>query len=227
MTYENYLDAFYALKERYIAGRIDDGLVELTDVCFEIPHDIEYVDTPVKNCDRSYIEEELKWYMSCKPNINANERIARTKIWQIVATENGRVNSNYGERIFTKENGAQYQNAIDSLIKNKYSKQAVMYYAFPKIHQYKNDCIHARSDMICTTHVQLLIRDNKLTYYVYMRSNDAFYGFQNDYSWHRTVHEMIYNILKKTYLELEYGPIVWHATSFHVYERHFKLLEAL
>lgn len=227
MIYDNYLDVFYDLKKKYKAGQIEDGLVELIDVCINIPHKIEYVDTPIKRCDRDYIEQELEWYLIGVPNIHTNDRIANTKIWKTVASEVGEVNSNYGYRIFRHATGDQFENAIKALIKNQYSKQAVMYYAFPEIHTYKNDGVHACSDMICTTHVQLLIRDNKLIYYVFMRSNDAFYGFQNDYSWHRYVHRLAFGELKEKYPELEFGPIVWHATSFHVYERHFKLLEAL
>lgn len=225
MTYNNYIEVFEALQEKYRKGQIEDGLVELVDVCFPIDHDIEFVDTPMKSCDREYIKEELDWYLKGEPNIYANKRIAKTKIWKSIAAEDGSVNSNYGYRIFSHKNGDQFECAINALIKNKYSKQAIMYYAFPYIHKFKNDEIHANNDMICTTHVQLLIRDNKLSYYVYMRSNDAFYGFQNDYSWHRYVHDYAYKYLRHFYPELEYGPIVWHATSFHVYKRHFKLLE--
>lgn len=227
MNYHCYLAVFHDLAYYLYHNKVEDGLVELTDVRIEIPHNIEYVDVPTKQCDRNYIKEELKWYLSTKPNINSNERIAKTKIWKTVAAEDGSVNSNYGYRILSKENGSQLKNAINALKKNKFSKQSVMYYAFPQIHDYKNDGIHAKSDMICTTHVQCLIRDNRLTYYVYMRSNDAFYGFQNDYSWHRYIHTHMYNKLKKVYPELEYGPIVWHAASFHVYERHFHLLREL
>ena len=225
MIYNNYVEVFKALQDKYKKGQIEDGLVELIDVCFPIEHDVEYVDLSIKPCDRKYIEQEIKWYLEAKPNINTNLTIANTKIWKKVAADDGSVNSNYGYRILSDKNGEQFLAAIDALIRNKYSKQAVMYYAFPMIHKYKDDNIHAKSDMICTTHVQLLIRDNKLSYYVFMRSNDAFYGFQNDYSWHRYVHDCAYLILKDKYAELEFGPIVWHATSFHVYERHFKLLE--
>ena len=234
MEFSNYQEAFIALRNTWRKGDINDGLVELVDVSFHIPHDIEYVDVMneagtavVKACDREYIKEELAWYRDAIPNINANARVAATKIWKRVASPYGDVNSNYGYRILHSDNYCQFYYAIDALKKNKFSKQSVMYYAYPAIHKHKDDGIHARSDMICTTHVQMLIRDNKLNYYVFMRSNDAFYGFQNDYSWHRYVHESAFDILKDIYPDLKIGEIVWHATSFHVYERHFKLLEKI
>lgn len=227
MEFANYLDAFYALKQKLLNKEFVDELVELTDVSFTIPHNIEYVDVPTKKTDKSYCDEELKWYLKAIPNIYTNERIAKTKIWQNVSSIDGMVNSNYGFRIFPKETGNQFDNCIECLVANEFSKQAVMIYTFPETHSYKNDGFHARSDMICTIYVQLLIRNNKLEYYVYMRSNDAFYGFQNDYPWHRYIHRLAWLKLHRLYSNLIIGDIHWHATSFHVYPRHFKFLEAL
>lgn len=227
MEFSNYLDAFYALKKKLLDKDFVDGLVELTDVSFVIPNNVRFVDVPTKKTDTSYCKEELDWYLKCVPNINSNERVANTKIWQQVSAKDGSVNSNYGFRIFSKEAGHQFDNCIECLVKNKFSKQAVMIYTFPEIHAYKDDGIHANSDMICTIYVQLLIRDNKLEYYVYMRSNDAFYGFQNDYHWHRYIHIKAWTSLLRLYNDLEIGDIHWHATSFHVYPRHYKLLEEL
>ena len=227
MEFTNYLDVYYALKEKLLNNELVDGLVELTDVTIIIPHDITYVDVPTKKVDRLYCNEELKWYLKRIPNIHLNERIATTKIWQQISADDGTVNSNYGYRIFTSENGNQFENCIKALIRNKFSKQAIMIYTFPQIHEYKDDGIHAKSDMICTSYVQLLIRNDKLEYYVYMRSNDAFYGFQNDYAWHRYIHTYAFAKLYKLYPNLTIGDIHWHATSFHVYPRHFKYLENL
>ena len=227
MEFANYLDAFYVLKQKLLNKEFVDELVELTDVSFTIPHEIKYADVPSKKTDISYCEEELVWYLEGTPNINTNKRVASTKIWQQISADDGSVNSNYGFRIFANTTGRQFDNCINNLIQNKFSKQAVMIYTFPEIHTYKNDGIHAKSDMICTIYVQLLIRNNKLEYYVYMRSNDAFYGFQNDYPWHRYIHKLAWLKLHRLYSNLIIGDIHWHATSFHVYPRHFKFLEAL
>ena len=63
MEFTNYLDAFYALKQKLLNKEFVDDLVELTDVSFTIPHEIKYVDVSSKKTDRSYCEEELKWYL--------------------------------------------------------------------------------------------------------------------------------------------------------------------
>lgn len=38
------------------------------------------------------------------------------------------------------------------------------------------------NDFICTNYAQLFIRNNKLIYIVDMRSNDAIFGFFNDFA---------------------------------------------
>ena len=65
-----------------------------------------------------------------------------------------------------------------------------------------------------------------LNYIVYMRSNDAVFGFDNDVLWHMHVQKKLCEDLGKA-LNVAVFPqkIVWHAGSLHVYERHFKYLE--
>ena len=42
-------------------------------------------------------------------------------------------------------------------------------------------------DFMCTTHVQYFINGNLLDASVYMRSNDAVFGYINDLAWQRYV----------------------------------------
>ena len=53
-----------------------------------------------------------------------------------------------------------------------------------------------------------------------MRSNDAIFGFKNDYAWQ-------YHVQTKLAQELGLvrGTIHWNAGSLHVYERHFYLVD--
>jgi thymidylate synthase len=60
-----------------------------------------------------------------------------------------------------------------------------------------------------------------------MRSNDAIYGFFNDFAWFATVQERLLNDLRETYNDLEMGSLVHIANSFHVYERHFDMLDKM
>ena len=47
------------------------------------------------------------------------------------------------------------------------------------------------NDFICTNNVQYFIRDNKLVTCVYMRSNDAVFGYNNDFAWQKYVRDKL------------------------------------
>ncbi len=78
------------------------------------------------------------------------------------------------------------------------------------------------SDFICTNNVQYFIRDNYLITSVYMRSNDAVFGYNNDLAWQTHIRNKLLDDLDCIYGA---GPIYWNVGSLHVYERHFKFLE--
>jgi thymidylate synthase len=81
------------------------------------------------------------------------------------------------------------------------------------------------SDFMCTNAVQYLIRDGKLHALVYMRSNDAVFGYKNDYAWQKYVLQQLLNDLNNNWMNLEEGNIYWNVASMHVYERHFHLID--
>jgi thymidylate synthase len=76
------------------------------------------------------------------------------------------------------------------------------------------------SDFMCTNTVQYLVRDGKLNALVYMRSNDAVFGYKNDFAWQKYVLE---SLCKDA--DIPIGDIYWNVASLHVYERHFNLIE--
>ena len=72
------------------------------------------------------------------------------------------------------------------------------------------------------------IRDDRLNMSVHMRSQDAIYGMTNDAPAFSFVHEMLYVTLRDTcYPDLQMGDYHHTADSFHVYARHFKMLDEL
>ena len=147
------------------------------------------------------------------------------QIWINVSDKDGFINSNYGWCIFSEENKNQFDNVVKTLKADKLSRQAVMIYTRPNMH---NDSIKdGRKDFMCTNNVTCLIRDNKLFYHVYMRSNDAIFGYKNDKYWHDYVYDKLYNELKITYPELLQTNIIWSVTSLHIYDRHFHLIPEL
>ena len=85
-------------------------------------------------------------------------------------------------------------------------------------------------DFMCTYSTQVFLNPinefgYELDYTVFMRSNDAVYGFCNDVIWAQHVRDKLVDDLNKRGLTVFPGKIIWNAGSLHVYERHFKYLE--
>ena len=166
--------------------------------------------------NEDYVERELKWYLSQSLNVNDIPEPVPA-IWKAVATPDGRINSNYGWCIFSEENGSQYKNVAEQLKANPDSRRATMIYNRPSMHvDYNKD---GMSDFMCTNAVQYLVRDGKLNALVYMRSNDAVFGYKNDYAWQRWVLDDLADEIG-----IPSGNVYWNVASLHVYERHFDLI---
>ena len=192
-----------------------EGLIEITGASFEA--DAPYIITPG---NEDYQQAEVDWYRSMSLNVNDLFTIygKPVKIWEQVSSKNGYINSNYGHLVFSARNGYQYTNVMKELIKNPYSRRAVMIYQRPTMH--KDYCKRGMNDFVCTNVVQYFIKYGHLFAIVQMRSNDAIFGYNNDYIWQRLILEEL-----ATDLDLIPGKITWQVGSLHIYPRHFKLLE--
>lgn len=166
--------------------------------------------------NKDYIERELAWYKS--KSLFVKDIPGKTPaIWESVASSEGKINSNYGWCIYHEDNFNQFENVLKELKKNPYSRRALMIYTRPSMHYDYN--VNGMSDFMCTNTVQYLIREGKLVSIVNMRSNDAVFGYKNDYAWQKYVAD---ELAKR--LNIEAGDILWNVGSLHVYERHFKLI---
>lgn len=171
--------------------------------------------------NHDYIHREKLWYES--QSLNVKDIPGKTPaIWEQVADKDGFINSNYGWCIYSDTNGNQYQNVLSELIKSPFSRRATMIYNRPSMHTDYNK--GGMSDFMCTYAVQFFIRDNELSCCVYMRSNDAIFGYRNDYAWQRYVQQKLLNELNNRGSNYELGNMYWNAASLHVYERHFNLI---
>lgn len=172
--------------------------------------------------NQDYIDRELAWYKSMSRNVNDIPG-GTPAIWKQVASKDGMINSNYGWCIYSEENGYQFANVLEELVKNPFSRRANMIYTRPSMHtDYNKD---GMSDFICTNNVQYFIRDGQLHACVYMRSNDAIFGYKNDYAWQRFVQEqLLIGINNRTNSAYGIGSMLWNVGSLHVYERHFDLV---
>ena len=197
--------------EDFVTDKTGVKTIEIINASFFADQDAIF-GTP--NLD--YIERELQWYKSKSLNVNDIPGGA-PEIWKMVANPNGRINSNYGWCIYSFENGDQFNKVVEELKRNPDSRRGTMIYNRPSMHYDFNNS--GMSDFMCTNAVQYLIRDGKVNALVYMRSNDAVFGYKNDYAWQKHVLQEVCNELN-----LPMGSIYWNVASLHVYERHFKFV---
>lgn len=166
--------------------------------------------------NRDYVAREIKWYESMSCNVNDIPGGAPAA-WKACAAKDGSINSNYGHLIWSDANHNQYDNVLAELKRAPESRRAEMVYTRPSIwKEYNRD---GMSDFICTDSVQYFIRDERLIADVRMRSNDVVFGFKNDKHWQDHVHQRL-----ASDLGVSVGPMIWHAGSLHVYERHWNLI---
>lgn len=199
------------------AGSLPDSMLELTGVSFLADEPTIFGDV-----NEDYVKRELEWYDSQSFSVNDFPGGAPA-IWKQVADRDGHINSNYGALMYGLGNGFQYQNVLRALDKDQTSRQAVAVYTRPTIHE--DATWGGRYDFICTNTVQYLIRDYKLDVVVNMRSNDAIFGYRNDYAWQLEVQKRLWLDLQDRYPELLLGKITWQVGSLHIYPRHFHMVE--
>ena len=203
--------------------------VELQGIQFEADKD-----SIIRVPNYDYAKREIEWYESQSLNVNDIPGGAPT-IWKQCADVNGEINSNYGWMIYSKENGSQYNNCIWQLVNDPVTREACMIYNRPSMHV--DATSNHKHDFCCTYAVQCFLNDIKdgeghiadgymLDYQVFMRSNDAIFGFCNDACWHMYVFDkMIKDLSEKLGCPIYRGKLIWNTGSLHVYERHFKFLE--
>lgn len=190
-------------------------------------HFIADSDWIIRKPNYDYVEREIEWYLS--QSLNIHDIPGDTpKMWLACADKDGYINSNYGWCIFSKENGSQYESCKNKLISDPHTREAIMIYNRPSMQtDYNKNGMH---DFMCVQNVQYFINeyDNRVLCdcIVNIRSNDAVFGYDNDYLWIKWVLD---KLCKDLSVELKYkivpGDIHWNAGSLHVYERHFKFLE--
>ena len=200
------------ITEEYVTDKTGVKTLEILNASF-------IADQPsiIGKVNEDYVQRELEWYKS--QSLNVNDIPGETpQIWKMVASDKGEINSNYGWCIYSEENGYQFENVVDELIKNPYSRRANMIYTRPSMHSdYNRD---GMSDFMCTNNVQYIIRNDQVHALVYMRSNDAVFGYKNDYAWQKHVLDEV-----ASEICVQAGDIHWNVSSLHIYERHFDLLK--
>lgn len=170
-----------------------------------------------------YIAGETVYYFSGRRDLSFIRRFA--SFWDELANDDATINSAYGSLIFGDANESgltQWQWAVQSLMRDKDSRQAVMLFNRPRYQYYGN------KDFICTLSGIFNIRQNKLHFTINMRSNDAILGTPADCVFFCLLQMQMLKVLRDNgYSQLELGTFTHWANSYHVYEKHVDLVREM
>lgn len=209
MTTKDIKDLFI---QKYKANDFNEaGLLEIVGASF-----IADEPTIFGTVNYEYINKEIMWYNSKSRNVYDMHN--PPKIWVDIADEDGNINSNYGWCIFSEDNHRQYHKVLEHLRNNHNTRQAVMIYTRPTMHE--DSKANGMSDFMCTNAVCYKNTSGVLDAVVQMRSNDVVFGYKNDYAWQAYVLDKLCSDLN-----LNPGKIYWQVASLHIYPRHFYLLD--
>ena len=176
----------------------------------------------VRSSQFKYIAGETVWYFTGRKDIKFIDKFS--KFWKQLDNGDGTVNSAYGNLIFKEplsDGRNQWQWALDSLIEDKDSRQAILHFNKPS-HQWQGN-----KDFVCTLNGVFQIRDNRLNFTVDMRSNDLILGTATDIAFFCLLQQQMLSHLKRYYPNLKMGNYTHIVHSLHIYERHFDLVKRM
>jgi thymidylate synthase len=169
-----------------------------------------------------YIAGETVWYFAGRRDIDFISKYSA--FWKQLDNGDGTVNSAYGNLIFKErlnDGRNQYQWALESLIEDKDSRQAIIHFNNAS-HQWQGN-----KDFVCTLNGIFQIRDNRLNFTVDMRSNDLILGTATDVAFFCLLQQQMLKHLQLTYPNLKMGSYTHIVHSLHIYERHFSLVKGM
>lgn len=221
------MSIYSILYKLHTEGRFEEvrGLLtkEITDFRYILAPRERFMCFDARKLKLDYIKQEFLWYLVGDKFDTSIAKLAT--MWKDLINKDGSINSNYGHHIFSQATAGRavsnFARCAHTLAEDPSSRRAV-------ITILSNDYLNSETkDYPCTAYLNFLVRDNYLLLLVRMRSQDAIYGMGNDAPFFSFVQELMYVTLKNSpgFEKLQLGPYSHMADSFHVYERHFKMLE--
>lgn len=204
-----------------INGEVDPRGLKVKEsllTIFSIDPQYPCIDFENRKFNYKYFAAEVVWYLLKSDNISFISKFSN--FWNNIATQEGKINSNYGKLLFTNNPETQTTQmawVVNSLRKDKNTRQAIAYIGGPNFQYSQN------KDFVCTQYLNFFIRNDELHMKVQMRSNDIFYGLMFDAPWFSLVHQNTYLELKETYPELKLGKYFHSSDNSHYYQRHFEI----
>lgn len=168
-----------------------------------------------------YTNKELEWYKSGSIDVEDAKKIS--KFWGNLANKDGTINSNYGFQLMVDESEGNkkfsetvrtpFQWALESLLNDEHSRQAIMRINKP------SHCFDGNKDFVCTMYMNFHIRENTLRATVRMRSTDLFFGIVYDLPFFAWVQANLVEHLRDKYPNLTVGALTFSSDSYHIYDR--------
>lgn len=182
---------------------------ELLNVCVEIQDPTQrQIKISCRPWKKQNAAAEFAWYMTRNADVSCIAKYLPR--WEHFSDDGKHVNSQYGALWHN-----QIMHVIERLRSDECTRRAV-------VSLYDSSfAAYCGKDMPCTCDLVFNVRGSKLFLTVFMRSNDAVWGFCNDQFAFTLLQELIANELG-----LECGSYVHIAASMHIYERHYDMLEA-
>ena len=177
---------------------------------------------PIRKFRPTYAIAEWLWYLSRDRKVKNIGKFA--DVWNQIQDAKGECESNYGEYMFELQHNShrpQWEWAMQELLGDRDTRRATISINQP-YHKWKN-----KKDYTCTQYIHFFIRDNKLHLGVNMRSNDAVFGFCNDVWTFCMFQQLMLNDLNALGANVELGSYYHQAGSYHVYERHWKMMDKI
>lgn len=190
---------------------------EIENYAYELPPFARFQSFSCRKLSLSYIKRETLWYLR-GDRFDASI-CDHAKLWRQIMNSDGSINSNYGQYVFGETN--QFDAAVRTLTSDPDSRRAsIMILSSAHL-------LSDTKDVPCTYALNFRIRRGLLNMSAHMRSQDAIFGMGNDAPAFSFIQEMLLNALRETYPTLQMGSYHHVADSFHVYERHFSMLDRL
>lgn len=220
-VYRKVLGGCYANPD-YVSSPRGQLVKEISNVALVFDPKFSLYENEKRSSQFNYIAGELIWYFCGRNDIDFISKYS--KFWSKLDQGNGTVNSAYGNLIFVEKNEhghTQWQWALNSLISDKDTRQAILHFNKPS-HQYLNN-----TDFVCTLNAVFQIRNDELNLTVDMRSNDLILGTPTDVAFFTVLQQQMLNHLRDYYPKLRLGKYTHIVHSIHLYERHFELVEEM
>lgn len=193
--------------------------IEIENYTYDLPPFVRFTSFECRKFNLDYVKREFLWYL--KGDKFDTSIADYAKMWGNLINRDGSINSNYGQYIFRDVPVSQFDNVVNQLQKDKDSRRASI------VILSKDHLLSDTNDVPCTYSLNFRIRDNFLNMSVRMRSQDSVYGMANDAPAFSFTHELVLNALREFYPDLQYGIYHHSADSFHVYERHYEMIEKI